>query len=84
MAGAITLSVRPITITMVKIALRMMQNLMASSQSSPSISMSPDPKTADKVSSVTWGNLYTISMGSGVVACWGHESPNAVAVCLPV
>ena len=57
---------------------------MAPSQSSLSTSVTPGPKTAAKVSIVIWGISLTISAGIGVLGSWGHESPNAVALYLPV
>ncbi len=51
---------------------------MAASQSSPSgIEV---PEVLERKSIVSWGNPFGIA---SVVACWGHERPNPVELCIP-
>jgi hypothetical protein len=51
-------------------------------QSSPSTIVIPVPLMVDRTSSVPWGKSFRA--GGVVLVCWGHERPNAVALCLPV
>jgi hypothetical protein len=76
-----TLRFRPTTI--VRSVLRMVvQSLPKASQSSPSTIVIPVPLMVDRTSSVPWGKSFRA--GGVVLVCWGHERPNAVALCLPV